>query len=280
MASRGRDIDETHAERFHERKLAEALGERETPDKPERAAPRPEAPRPETTAGHLAFASGHRRATHERAPEVDVEPSLQEMAAAMLGDEDGGEDPFPSAPTAGLDLPETELRPPAFLRPLEAMKDIYMRVRGRMSRKTQALLEGTDLEDLLDVARPLPHEESPKRRAEGRLAAKLLVHLQDDPGPLLVGLHDPRLAEPWRLFIDGWDIWTPDGREDGVELFWEGEAEDDDGEPLELLQTLSFVEGELTLSTRIGELEDELVFDGEDFFRLDTARPLPREPDR
>src|SRR5689334_3730380 len=44
------------------------------------------------------------------------------------------------------ELPETPIRPPPFLSMLEAMTDIYARVRGRMSQRTRELLGSTDLE--------------------------------------------------------------------------------------------------------------------------------------
>ena len=114
------------------------------------------------------------------------------------------------------------------------------------------------------------------------------------------------------MFLEGWDLWVPEGQDDGVELFWEGEAgetvareeddedteddgeqAEDDGEQaedenddaeedgdledaVEILQSLAWISGEIVLTTRAGELEDQLTFDGERFFRLKTERAKPR----
>lgn len=170
------------------------------------------------------------------------------------------------------DLPEVDMRPPVFLSLLEAMTDIYMRTRGRMSNKTKELLTSVALEDLLNMLAKLFEDEKLARHAEARLIHKIWSQLKDEPGPLLLGLNDKRLTEPWRLFLDRWEIWIPDKDEDetGVELFWEGEAEDDDGETIELLQSLTFKNGELTLYAKMGSLEDKITFDGEAFYRLKT----------
>lgn len=170
-------------------------------------------------------------------------------------------------------LPETEIRPPSFLSPLEAMTDIYMRTRGRMSPKTKELLQSTDLEDLLEMLVKLHTSEELLRRAEARLLHPIWSKLKDDPGPLLLGLNDKRLTEPWRLLLDRWDIWVPsDAEKGGVELFWEGEGEDEDGEAIEILQSLSFQIGELTLHAKLGKAEDRITFDGAAFYRL---KPRP-----
>jgi hypothetical protein len=168
------------------------------------------------------------------------------------------------------DLPPTDLRPPDFLSPLEAMRDIYMKVRGRMSNKTKELLESTELEDLLNMIGTLHISEELVRKGEARLLGSICAKLKDDPGPLLLGLNDKRLTEPWRLFLDRWEIWTPDDVDDhgGVELFWEGEGEDDDGGSIEILQALKHQRGELSLYCKLGPLEDELTFDGTAFYRL------------
>lgn len=334
----GRDIDDAHAERFHGRKLAEALGELPKPAPRKPVAKRPgvvldtpgdqqeenvadpalepearpgaeaeaadpegvlrrskrdrrapdhgsdepdEEAQPATTAAHLVFRDDHRRARYAQEMGFDQTPTLAEAAEALLAAEDAtdGEPGVllpSSAAHAHPDLPEAELRPPDFLSPLEAMRDVYLRVRGRASPKTRELLEGVALEDLVSTVRMVFEQDDLQRSSDARLRGPLYKTLREEPGPLLLGLADPRLTELWRLFIEGWDIWLPDGREDGVELFWEGESEDDDGEPMEILQTLSFVEGEVVLGTRLGGLEDELVFDGERFFRLSTKKPLPR----
>jgi hypothetical protein len=170
-----------------------------------------------------------------------------------------------------LQLPDVDIRPPMFLTPLQAMSDIYMKTRGRMSRKTKDLLESTALEDLIAMINRLFENEQLSRLSEARLTHKIWSKLKDDPGPLLLGLNDPRLLEPWRLFLDRWDIWTPaDDEESGVELFWEGEGEDDGGEAIELLQSLTYAKSELTLFAKMGAVEDKLTFDGEVFYRLKT----------
>jgi hypothetical protein len=170
------------------------------------------------------------------------------------------------------DLPEPDMRPPTFLSLLEAMSDIYMRTRGRMSNKTKELLKSVALEDLLGMLVKLFENDQLARHPEARLQHKIWSKLKDEPGPLLLGINDKRLTEPWRLFLDRWEIWVPDDDEDetGVELFWEGEAEDDDGETIELLQSLTFQRGELTLYAKMGSLEDKITFDGEAFYRLKT----------
>lgn len=157
--------------------------------------------------------------------------------------------------------------PPPFLSPFQAMKDIYFKVKGRASRRTQELLEGADLEDLVGDLVALHENEQLLRKSEAKLSAPIQKALGDDPGPLLLGLSDPRLKEPWRLFVDGWDIWVPDKGE-GVELFWEGESEDESGEPMEILWVLRKKSGELELEARLGALSDLITFDGTSFFRL------------
>src|SRR4029434_7438293 len=121
--------------------------------------------------------------------------------------------------------------------------------RGRMSNKTKELLESVLLEDMLAAIKALLENPELSTQAEARVHPSLYSKLKDDPGPLLLGLTDKRLTEPWRLFLDRWDIWTPEDDEDemGVELFWEGEGEDDDGETIELLQSLTYLKGELVL---------------------------------
>ena len=263
----------------------------ETTDKDgRRRRSRPELPpeedpdRPKTTAAHLAFADDHRRSLYARKMGFDQTPGFDEAVEALLAEDEPAEDAatlaemLPSSRAhAHPDLPEAEVRPPDFLSPLQAMKDVYMKVKGRASRKTSELLEGYELEDMLGAVRGIYEDESLSGHPEAKLRGPLFRELKADPGPLLLGLNDPRLTEVWRLFIDGWDIWVPDGRDDGVELFWEGEAEDEAGEPMEILQTLAYVEGEVVLSTRLGPLEDELVFDGSGFYRLETKKALPRK---
>jgi hypothetical protein len=165
------------------------------------------------------------------------------------------------------DLDDGEPRPPPFLNPFQSMKDIYFKVKGRASRRTQELLEGPDLEDLVNDLVALNQDPVLSRRTEARLSGPIQKALGDDPGPLLHGLNDPRLAEPWRLFLEGWDIWVPDKGE-GVELFWEGETEDDDGDAVEILWVLRKRTGELELEAKLGKLSDLITFDGSSFFRL------------
>ena len=167
------------------------------------------------------------------------------------------------------DLKPAEIEPPIFLKPLEQMKDIYMRIKSRMSRRTQETLEGPDLEDLIAMMHQLFDDEALVRRSEARHRHEIVAVAGKD-GPLLYGFCDPRLTELWRLFLDGWDIWVPEGKETGVDLFWEGEGEDDDGSVIEILQSLQFREGEATLFTRVGKIEEKITFDGKAFYRLKT----------
>lgn len=180
---------------------------------------------------------------------------------------------IPGARIRRDDLPEPEQRPPAFLSTFEGMKDIYMRVKGRMSPKTKELLEGTDLEDLVTALAELHDDEKRVKAPEARLSSPLFTKLKDEPGPLLLGFQDPKLREPWRLFLDGWEIWVPEKKDvGGVELFWEGEAEDDDGEPMTIAQTLRRAAGEMVLDTQLGALRDVITYDGQAFFRLKSDR--------
>ena len=156
-----------------------------------------------------------------------------------------------------------------FLRPLEAMKDIYMKTKSRMSRRTTEILEGPDLEDLISMMHKLFDDEVLVRKSEARHRRDIIDVLGKE-SPLLSGFGDPRLTELWRLFLDGWDIWVPEGKESGVDLFWEGEAEDDDGDVIEILQSLQFRDGEATLFTRVGKIEEKITFDGQAFYRLKT----------
>lgn len=165
------------------------------------------------------------------------------------------------------ELDEDEPRPPPFLSPFQAMKDVYFKVKGRASRRTQELLESPDLEDLVNELVTLAADPQRARKSEGRLSAPIQKVLASDPGPLLTGFGDPRLAELWRLFLDGWDIWVPD-KGDGLELFWEGEGEDEHGEPIEILWVLRKRAGEIQLDVKLGELRDTITFDGSTFFRL------------
>jgi hypothetical protein len=214
-------------------------------------------------AGDLAKKAeweAHRRSQPESEPESDwFEP------AAAAG------------PGASIrQLPPAEFRPPDFLTPMEAMRDVYMRIRHRASVKTQELLEGPDLDDLLSFLRVL-FESDLDRDPRARLPASLRKTASHEDSPLLVGLDDVRLVEPWRLFQLGWDIWTPADRSGGVELFWEGEVEDEAEDVQIVLQSLTFREGELTLQTRLGASEDTVTFDGEHFYRRLTPKPTPSD---
>ncbi len=231
-----------------------------------------------TTAGHLAHdANFYRRGAQKLG--FDQTPGL---GAVVLGKSEAptGESLGTLLPSARArahpSLPEVDLRPPEFLSPLEAMTDIYMKKKGRISRKTKELLESPDLEDLLAMVRKIHDDEALVKKPEARLKGTLFAQLKDDPGPLLLGFQDPRLTEPWRLFLDGWDLWIA-GKNEGVELFWEGEAEDDDGEVIQLMQSLELIGGELTLHTQLGSAQDHLTFDGSAFFRLKTARATKSE---
>ncbi len=244
------------------------------------------APKNQTTAGHLALDSNyyHRR-TKARRMGFDDSPGADELVVAYDDEEEQPEGEalgvmFPGTRArAHPDLPEIEVRPPDFLNPMESMKDIYMKVKGRMSRRTKELIEHIDLEDLIEKLYSIFEDETFARSSEARIRHDIWSQLKDDPGPLLVGLTDPRLTELWRLFLEGWDIWVIGEHDRGVDLFWEGEAEDDDGEVIEMLQSLQFMDGEITLHTKMGPLEDKLTFDGESFYRLKTERPLPRKDD-
>lgn len=227
-------------------------------------------PKP-TTAGHLQHDANYHKSRWAR-PDGGGEVEDDDFF-----DEAGGEDSqmlLPSAKALGHpDLPEAPIRPPEFLKPLEAMKDIYMKKRARMSRRTQELLEGVDLEDMLTMLRALFKDDKLVRSGEARLNGRVQAILKEDPGPLLLGLGDPRLTELWRLFLDDWEIWIPErDEEDGVELFWEGEAEDDDGNVIEMMQALAFRNGEISLHVKIGDIEDRVVFDGETFYRLKSDK--------
>jgi len=179
---------------------------------------------------------------------------------------------LPISRTRASSLPEPEMRPPIFLSQFEGMKDIYLRVKGRASPKTRELLEGPGLEDLVKVMIALNDDETKSKAPDARVFGPLYTKIKAEPGPLLTGLNDPRLSEPWRLFLEGWEIWLPDKAHDknqtGVELFIEGEGEDDEGEPMEILQMLRIVGSEVTLETKIGALKDRVAYDGERFFRL------------
>ena len=250
------------------------------PQKPDpreagRPAERPKAPVddrpavPATTPGRLSHDANYYRAAHARSLGLDNAPDFEDMVEGAPSQGTSLAELMPSARGHGHpDLPEVVVRPPPFLSPLAAMKDIYLRMKGRASPRTTELLEGVDLEDLLERLKALFANEKLLGKAEARLKAPLLRALKDDPGPLLLGLNDPRLTELWRVFLDGWDIWRPDGHDDGVEFFWEGEGEDDAGRAVEIMQSLSFVEGEVVLHTQMGDIEDRLTFDGDAFYRL------------
>jgi hypothetical protein len=218
------------------------------------------------TAGKLAFEDDYRRKQHSGDPSsVSVEEIAEHLDAPPSGT--SLEEMLPRR--RHPDLPPVEMEPPMFLRPLEQMKDIYMRIKSRMSRRTQELLEGADLEDLISMMHRLFDDEALIRKSEARHRRDILDVIGKD-GPLLTGFTDPRLTELWRLFLEGWDIWVPEGKESGVDLFWEGEAEDDDGRVIEILQSLQFRDGEVTLFTRVGKIEDKITFDGTAFYRLKT----------
>jgi hypothetical protein len=227
----------------------------------------PEPPKEKTTAGHLAHNSNYYRAQHTQPRRSDTETEI------FVGDDTQTDTPLeellPTTKVAiNTNLPEPAFRPPVFLRPLETMAVTYMHKKGRMSPKTKKLLESPDFDDMLTMLRNLHEDETLIRKSEARLKASFMTALRAEPGPLLLGLQDPRLTEPWRLFLDEWDIWSIGDKVGGVELFWEGEAENDDDELIGLSQSLCFKDGELTLITKMGEEQDTLSFDGQAFYRL------------
>lgn len=226
--------------------------------------------RPEqTTPGRLSHDANYHRAAHARRMGFDNTPEFAEMLDGAPTQGASLAELLPSARShAHPELPEVETRPPPFLSPLAAMKDIYLRVKGRASPKTTELLEGVDLEDLLATLKALFADSDLVGKTEARLKGPLFKQLRDDPGPFLLGFNDPRLTELWRVFLDGWDIWRPEGEDNGVELFWEGEAEDARGRAIEAMQSLVFLNDEAILHTRLGDLEDRLTFDGQAFYRL------------
>lgn len=229
-------------------------------------------------AGTLANAAAWQKSSADSARDHGFQqtPGIAEIVKG-LGGAKAGESLAELLPGARMRahpaLPEPDMRPPVFLSPLESMTDIYMRTRGRMSRRTKELLESTELEDMIGMLARLFDDEELVRKAEARLLHPIHSKLKDDPGPLLLGLNDPRLTELWRLFLDRWEIWVPEDVEEkgGVELFWEGEAEDDDGEPIEILQALTHRQGELILFAKLGPLEDRIIFDGDTFYRLKSV---------
>jgi hypothetical protein len=167
------------------------------------------------------------------------------------------------------------IAPEEFLSAFESMKDIFIKIHGRASPKTTQLLEGPDLEDMIQMLQELHMADELRRSSEARIKNSIFGVLKDEPGPLLLGLNDPRLLEPWRLFLDGWDIWVPevesdleDAESSGVEIFWEGEAEDRAGREIQITQTLGFEANRVKLSTQFGDDNDELSFDGMSFYRL------------
>ncbi len=244
-------------------------------DRPEPDRSRPDGvPATTTTPARLSHDANFYRAAHARSLGLDGAPDAGDV---LEGAHEAGQslaELLPSARSHGHpDLPEVDTRPPPFLSPLAAMKDIYLRVKGRASPKTTDLLEGVDLEDLLAALKALFESDSLLLKAEARVASPIYRELRDEPGPLLLGLNDPRLTELWRLFLDGWDLWVPEGHDAGVELFWEGEAEDDAGRPVEVMQSLTYIDDEVTLHTKLGEVEDHLTFDGQSFYRLRRRGP-------
>jgi len=85
------------------------------------------------TAGKLAFEDDYHR--KQRSPD-EKSVGVGELAEHL--DEPGGSSLEEMLPRARHpDLRPAEIEPPMFLRPLEQMKDIYMRIKSRMSRRTQ-----------------------------------------------------------------------------------------------------------------------------------------------
>lgn len=214
---------------------------------------------------------GPSRAEQARSKGFQTTPGLGDFVRGQASPKAGAKfaEVVPSSRVPLAPLPEPELRPPIFLSTFEGMKDIYLRVKGRASPKTRELLEGPHLEDLVKMVVAIAEDEKKSRAPEARVAGPVYAKLKADPGPLLTGLNDPRLKEPWRLFLDGWEVWVPDDKKKvGIELFLEGEGEDDHGEPMEILQVLRLVGNELTLETKLGTLRDRVSYDGERYYRL------------
>lgn len=281
-----------HDEHTHEPDARQLNSQQVPPQKQERSAAPKEAERQRQKhpGGGGSGSGGQQQPKQMKAGElappgrIDVARSKGFAQTPSIGDFVSGQ----QAPKAGAsfaemlpgsrvqrsDLPEPTMRPPVFLSVFEGMKDIYLRSRGRASPKTRELLEGPQLEDLVKMLLELQENEAALRNSEARLNKAMMSKLGADTGPLLVGLNDPRLSEPWRLFLDGWDIWVTEGEGEGIELFWEGEAEDDDGEALPLLQALRLKNGEITLEAKIGAQNDRITFDGQVFYRLksDSAK--------
>lgn len=214
---------------------------------------------------------GSSRAEQARTKGFQTTPGVSDFVKGRAAPKAGAKfaEVVPSSRVPLTPLPEPELRPPIFLSPFEGMKDIYLRMKGRASPKTRELLEGPHLEDLVKMVIALGEDEKKSKAPEARLLGPLYAKLKADPGPLLIGLTDARLKEPWRLFLEGWEIWVPEDKtKNGVELFLEGEGEDDRGEPIEILQVLRLIGSELTLETKVGALKDRVSYDGETFYRL------------
>lgn len=177
-----------------------------------------------------------------------------------------------SAAVSHPKLDEPEMRPPPFLSRLQAMNDIYKRTRNRSSRRLEDLLQSTELEGLLDAVHFLMNTPPLRDHPEAKHIGPVFDRLKDDPGPMLIGLNDPRLMEPWRLFLMDWDIWYTDD-ETGIELFIEGEVEISARKTIPVSQVLRWKNGELELETVFGEDWDRVTFDGQSFYRLGGEKP-------
>jgi hypothetical protein len=205
-----------------------------------------------------------------RAKGLNQTPSIGDFVTGHTAPKAGSSfaEMLPGSRVQRADLPEPSMRPPEFLSIFEGMRDIYLRTRGRASPKTRELLEGPMLEDLVNMLLGLQDNDQLRKSSDARLRRQLLEKLGSDPGPIVTGLGDARLSEPWRLFLEGWDIWEYDGEPSGIELFWEGEAEDDAGDAIEILESLRLAGGEITLEAKVGALKDRITFDGQAFYRL------------
>ena len=156
---RGRDIDDAHAEEHHRRRFADALGETEPQQEQHRGGRRrsDDDDQPthsgNTTAGHLAFTDGGRRARIATGTVKVATPTLGDAAEAILASEDTVTERALTHVTEAKvkALPTPEFNPPSFLSPLEKMRDVYRRTKGRASPRTQRLLESPALEDLLET---------------------------------------------------------------------------------------------------------------------------------
>ena len=141
---------------------------------------------PQQESLSLSQLASDRRVNLARERGFQQTPGIGEVVLGKQGGVSGESfaELLPSARKRTVDLEEPELRPPPFLSAFEAMKDIYLRVKGRASPRTKELLEGPDLEDLVKMTSELCEDEELRRNPEARVQGKIWVKLRDDPGPL------------------------------------------------------------------------------------------------